>query len=130
MLSLCPLLRRGDVLVADRGFCSYAQVAVLARHGGVDVVMRLHQRRPAGRRAGRAGAGDGVDRWARPSSRRRWMSPSLWSALRERLDVRIVRYAVPRRGCRPRVVRVATTLLDPLAYPAETIMRLYGHRWN
>lgn len=123
MLSLCPLLRRGDVLVADRGFCSYAQVALLARHG-VDVVMRLHQRRPTG------WGKDHVERWARPSKLPQWMSRSLWSALPEQLDVRIVRYVVPRKGCRTRVVHVATTLLDPLAYPADTVMRLYGHRWN
>jgi hypothetical protein len=123
MLSLHPLLRKGDCLVADRGFCSYVQIALLLR-GGVDVVMRLHQRRPL------AWAKDHLEIWTRPLQRPQWMSPALWSSLPAQLSIRIVRYTVPRKGYRTRVVYVATTLLDPLAYPPETIMRLYGHRWN
>jgi hypothetical protein len=123
MLSLHPLLQNRDILVADRGFCSYAQIALLLRHG-VDSVMRLHQRRPT------QWMKDHVERWTRPAQRPRWMSQAVFSSLPAELTVRIVRYTVPRRGCRSRVVYVATTLLDPLAYPAATIMRLYGHRWN
>lgn len=123
MLTLHPLLKKGDVLVADRAFCSYAQIALLVRHG-VDVVMRLHQRRPT------RWAKDQLVTWTRPQQRPHWMSEAAWSSLPMELTVRIVRYTVPRKGCRTRVVYVATTLLDPLAYPPETIMRLYGHRWN
>ncbi len=123
MFALHPLLRKGDVLVADRGFCSYAQIALLMRHG-VDTVMRLHQRRPTGT------ARDHVETWTLPARRPVWMSETMWLSLPQELPIRIVRYVVPRKGCRTRVVYVATTLLDPLAYPPETIMRLYGHRWN
>ena len=123
MLSLHPLLRKGDCLVADRGFCSYLQIALLLR-GGVDVVMRLHQRRPVG------WAKDSLESWTRPVKCPPWMSEAIWSSLPQELTIRIVRYTVPRKGCRTRVVYVATTLLDPLACPHETIMRLYGHRWN
>ena len=123
MLSLHALLRRGDILVADRGFCSYAQIGLLMQHG-VDVVMRLHQRRPV------RWAKDYLEVWTRPQKRPHWMSEALWASLPEQFTIRIVRYAVPRKGCRTRVVYVATTLLDPIAYPPETIMRLYGHRWN
>ena len=28
------------------------------------------------------------------------------------------------------MIYLATTLLDPIAYPPRTIVRLYGHRWN
>ena len=123
MLTLHPLLKKGDVLVADRGFCSYVQIALLLRHG-VDAVMRLHQRRPV------QWAKDQIETWTRPLQRPAWMSQALWLSLPEQLSVRIVRYTVPRKGCRSRVIYIATTLLDPLAYPVETIMRLYGHRWN
>ena len=123
MFALHPLLRKGDVLVADRGFCSYAQIALLLRHG-VDAVMRLHQRRPM------QWARDHLQVWTRPLQRPQWMSEAMWLSLPEQLSIRIVRYLVSRKGCRTRVVYVATTLLDPVAYPAETIMRLYGHRWN
>jgi len=123
MLSLHPLLAKGDVLVADRGFCSYAQIALLMRHG-VDAVMRLHQRRPAG------WAKDRLEVWQRPNRPPHWMGEATWSSLPAELKLRIVRYTVPHRGYRTRVVRVATTLLDPLAWPPQTIARLYGHRWN
>lgn len=122
-LCLAPLLRKGDVLVADRAFCSYAQIALLMQHG-VDVVMRLHQRRPL------QGAKDYTEAWSKPDKRPQWMSEALWQSLPAELKIRIVRYAVPRKGCRTRVVYVATTLLDPVVYPPGTIMRLYGHRWN
>jgi len=123
MLTLHPLLRRGDVLVADRAFCSYLQIALLLDRG-VDVVMRLHQRRLTPAMA------DTVQTWTRPTQRPEWMSESVWNALPAELTVRIVRYAVNRKGCRVRNVYVATTLVDSKAYPQETIARLYGHRWN
>jgi hypothetical protein len=123
MLTLHPLLRRGDVLVADRAFCSYLQIALLLHHG-VDVVMRLHQRRPTGALM------DCLHTWTRPLKRPDWMNESIWNTLPAELTVRIVRYAVNRKGCRTRFIYVATTLLDEKTYSAETIARLYGHRWN
>src|SRR5262245_39838387 len=39
---LHPPLRPGDVLVGDRGFCSFAHLALLARRG-VHAVVRMHQ---------------------------------------------------------------------------------------
>ena len=43
--------RPGDIVLADRFFCSYWVIAAL-RAKGVDVVMRLHQRRRADFRCG------------------------------------------------------------------------------
>jgi Transposase DDE domain len=123
MLALHPLLKRFDILVADRAFCSYTQIALLLRHG-VDAVMRLHQRRPV------QWAKDHIETWTRPPQRPAWMSQALWLSLPEQFSIRIVRCVVPRRGCRTRVIYIATTLLDPIAYPAQSIMRLYGHRWS
>ena len=123
MLSLHPLLRRGDVLIADRGFCSYAQVALLAQQG-VDVVMRLHQRRST------QPFRDVIETWTRPIKRPEWMSEARWAQLPAQIQVRIVRYSVNRRNCRTRHVYVATTLLDQVAHPLATIQRLYGHRWQ
>jgi hypothetical protein len=123
MFTLHPQLRHGDLLVADRGFCSYTQIALLFQQG-IDVVMRLHQRRPIGWNR------DVRETWMRPPRQPDWMSDSDWRRLPDQLTVRIVRYTVNRKGCRTRQVYVATTLLNPLTYPAETIMRLYGYRWQ
>lgn len=38
-----PALRRGDVLIADRGFCSYVHLALLFQRG-VQAVLRVHQK--------------------------------------------------------------------------------------
>jgi hypothetical protein len=122
MLALNPMLRRGDVLVGDRAFCSYAQIGWLLA-GGVDTVLRLHQRRPT------RASNDWIETWTRPLQWPDWISRSLWQSLPPTLAVRIVRYAVPGRK-RSRFIYVATTLLDPIAYPRQTILRLYGHRWN
>jgi len=41
---LMPRLRHGDVLLADRGFCSFLEFALLAERG-VDALTRLHSAR-------------------------------------------------------------------------------------
>jgi hypothetical protein len=123
MLDLHPLLRFGDILVADRAFCSYAQIALLLQRG-IDAVMHLHQKRP------RPAAKDSCHTWTRPDEQPLWMDDATWLSLPPQLTVRIMRYSVPRPGYRSRIVYVATTLLDPLAYPPATIARLYGHRWS
>jgi hypothetical protein len=123
MWQLHPLFKRGDILLADRAFCTYSQIALLANRG-VDVVMRLHQRRytPAMK--------DVIETWTRSLRCPVWLTPQQWAELPESITVRIVRYAVNRKNSRTRFVYVATTLLDKTAYPPEVIEQLYGHRWN
>jgi hypothetical protein len=123
MLSLHPLLKKGDVLVADCAFCSYLQIALLLQHG-VDVVMRLHQRRP------KRWQQDLQETWKRPAQCPPWMNATIWAWLPEQLTIRIVRYTIACKGYRTRHVHVATTLLEALAYPPEIIQQLYGHRWQ
>jgi hypothetical protein len=67
---LRPHLRRNNLLVGDRGFCSYAQLGLL-QAAGVHALFRLHQGRPGnGRPAGdAAGDRDGCAPPAAPSGR-------------------------------------------------------------
>jgi hypothetical protein len=123
MLQLHPLLKCGDILVADRGFCSYLQIARLIDHG-VDVVMHLHQARKPG------ALRDYIETWTKPLRCPEWMSLELWEQIPEMISIRIVRYSVVGRNGRRKQIHVATTLLDKVAYPADLIQRLYGHRWN
>jgi hypothetical protein len=53
-----------------------------------------------------------------------------WEALPEQLQVRLVRGHVGVPGFRTRRLVVATTLLDPTAYPREQIIALYRDRWT
>ena len=50
--SLLGRFKRGDILLADRYYCSYFMIALLQERG-IDLVVRLHQRRPVDFRRGR-----------------------------------------------------------------------------
>jgi Transposase DDE domain len=121
-------LEQGDILLADRGFGSFWEVA-LAKARGADAVVRLHQSRKADfRRGRRLGRGDHIVVWAKPR-RPGWMDEATYDALPAALEVREVRVRVPWRGFRTRVLVVATTLLDPAGYPAGDVGLLYRIRW-
>jgi hypothetical protein len=127
--TLFACLCAGDVLVADRHYCSYWLVA-LARALGVDVVFRLHQRRHYDfRRGRRLGKGDHVVTWAKPA-RPDWMDEATYAGLPEALTVRELRVTVATPGCRVKELVVATTLLDEAAYAKDDIADLYHERWH
>lgn len=148
---LHPLLKDGDLLVGDRGFCSFVHLAML-RARGVLACFRLHQRqtvsfRPGrktrdqfskGEKAGkptskflrRLGHHDQVVRWKRPPKMPAWMTPEQWAQIPEALEVRELQYTIRANGQRTRVITIATTLLDPLLYPKDAVAELYGVRWQ
>jgi len=121
----------GDVVLADRAYSAYVDMARL-RQRGVFCVFRLHQRRPRDFRAGcRLGHDDRLVTWARPQQ---WI-PSIGisrdelAQLPETLTVRLVRITDAPRGFRSRTIVVVTTLLDPDETPADEIRQLYRDRW-
>jgi hypothetical protein len=128
---LWDLLAPGDIALADRGFCAFADYALLLQRG-VDSVMRLHgQRRSGVRKVKRLGKGDWLVHWCKASTLRpRWMEKALWNQLPNRLAVRHVKIAVRIPGFRTRSLIVATTLLDATAYPADALAELYRQRWG
>ena len=152
---LHPLLAAGDLVVGDRGFCSYAHVALLSARG-VLACFRMHRtqivsfrphRKHYDRRKGhgrgqsglprskwvrRLGKGDQVVRWLRPAFDKggATLARAQYDALPDELEVREVRYAVAEKGYRTRVVTVVTTLLDAERYPKAAVAELYGIRWR
>jgi len=119
---------RGSVLLADRYFGGWFDVA-LWQARGVDVVVRLHQGRATDfRRGWRIGSGDHAVRWAEPQ-RPSWMTQAADLALPAELLVREVRVRVGQAGFRTRYLVVATTLTDPAVTAAE-IGDLYRRRWH
>jgi hypothetical protein len=144
-------LASGDVLVADRGFCSFAYLWMLTK-ASVDAVFRMHQQQivdftpgrphrvgtakryrkgmPSSRFVKRLGREDQIVQWVRPRNQPKWMDDATFAGLPETLLVRELRYRVTVRGRRTRVVTIATTLLDPMRYPQREIARLYGLRWE
>jgi putative transposase len=125
---LFAYLQRGDVVLADRYYCSYFLVALL-QSLGVDVVMRLHQRRKYDfRRGQRLGGGDHIVEWIKPE-RPEWLSEELYAQLPAKLRMREIYHQVNDPGCRVRELVIATTLLDAEEYSADAIAELYSKRW-
>ncbi len=128
---LWPVLSPGEIVLGDRFYCSFYDIVGVMRRQG-DAVFRLHQKRPDDFRLGRRlGRHDRLVTWQRPtwSSRPRGMNRRQWKALPPTLTVRLIRFAVAIPGFRAHRITVATTLLDPVAYPLEKIAALYRDRW-
>ena len=125
---LLERLKPGDVVLADRFFCSYFLVAIL-RALGVDVVTRLHQRRRADFRRGRKlGHGDHVVTWRRPACPD-WMEQTTYESIPETIEVREVFVHVHQPGFRVESLIVVTSLLDAETYTRDDIAELYHQRW-
>lgn len=152
-----PWLKRGDIVIADTAFGSYFHLAGLWIRGVLGlfpmhqkrIVSFRHHRRCARpgkkRRGGRRQADQGLPtsqwvrslgpldqlvRYLRPSQAPRWMSHEQYQQMPTSLLVREIRRTLRRPGFRNRVVVLVTTLLDPLAYPADEIVSLLGQRWT
>jgi Transposase DDE domain len=148
-------LRAGDVVIADRGFCSYVHLAML-KNLGVFAVFRMHQKtivsfrkgrasvKPSDKRAKKRGAkGTPRSRWVKwlgtcdqivecfkPKRRPKWMTDEAFALLPESIPVRELRYRVAQRGYRVKEVLLVTTLLDAQLYPAGELATLYQQRWE
>jgi hypothetical protein len=129
--TLWSKLQKGDIVLADRGFCSYAAMAALQQQKGVDSVMRLHQKRKADFRSGQAlGPDDRLVTWHKPAQRTDAWSAEEFAALPETLQLRMIRIQVVAFGFRTKSVIIVTTLLDAELYPADLLRELYGERWQ
>jgi len=149
---LHPELGEEDVLVGDRAFCSFAHLALLlARkahglfrvHQRQIVNFRPHRRATAGRPRKKGEKGLPTSRWLKrlgkhdqlvaylkPDHRPAWMTDEQYTALPKLITVRELRFTIARKACRTRIVTLATTLLDPIRYPADDLAELYGQRWQ
>lgn len=127
---LLPRVRKDDIIVADRAFCSYATLATLVAQRA-DGLMRLHQMRKVDLRRGKVlGPMDRLITWEKPVIKPVGWSQEECEALPERLTVRVIGLHVSVPGYRTRAVTLVTTLLDPIAYPAAQLRELYAKRWN
>ena len=149
-----PELKQGDVLLADRIFCSFAHVALLMSHG-VDVVFRIHQQiivdftpsrphvyphrgtgskrkgLPRSRWLRSLGVQDQVVAWIKnPRGKPKWMTQEQYESLPEEIEVRELRYQVHRKGFRVKQVTLLTTLLAADVFTLEELADLYRHRWE
>jgi len=121
-------LAAGDVLLGDRGFCSFAEFVLLLGRG-VDSVVRLHGRRDWRVRE-RLGKNDWLVEWTKSGPCPKTATPEEWAAMPDTLRVRQVAITVDVPGWRSKTVMVATTLLEAKAFPARDLAELYHRRWR
>lgn len=123
-------LTRGEVLLGDRIYCSYCELALLLGRG-IDVVMHKHQSRRTDFRTGvRLGKKDHLIVWKKPRQRPDWMAEDIWQGLPDELELRELEVLVQQRGYRPKKRIVITTLRDAQQYQQQEIADLYLERWH
>lgn len=143
---LHPEMRRGDILIADRAFESFAHLAVLLKQG-LHLIVAVHQKRQVDfkhkqRRTGkklqriererlrRLGRLDQVVRWTKPKGKPRYMRQEDYDALPETIEVREIKRTVLLASDKSQTMVVITTLLDQQQYPAEDLLELLKDRWQ
>ena len=148
-----PQLRSGDVLLGDRGLCSFVHLALLLL-GGIHAVLRIHQRqivdftpgrphvvpgkgrnshkkgKPRSRWLKQLGVEDQIVEWIKPDTCPEWLDAWQFEQLPDLLQLRELRYRVQRKGFRARTITLVTTLLDAEIYTLEALSDLYFSRWR
>ena len=127
--TLWDLFRPGDVLLADRLMCAWAEMVMLKQRG-VDTVCRLTSHRAADfRRGKRLGLGDHLVKWAKPGKPRS-LDRQTYEALPEFLVVRECRVRVEQPGFRVQSIVIATTLVGADEFTKDDLATLYRARWQ
>jgi hypothetical protein len=135
-----PSLHPGDVLVADRGLCSYAHLTLLVQ-AGVHAVRRLGARqivdftpgrpfvRPSVRRTSAVKGfprsrwlktlyvHDQLVAWLKPKTCPLWLTRETLAALPDSFELCEVRYHIDMPGFRTHQITLVTTRLDVVGLP-------------
>ena len=121
-------LDSNDVLLADKLYCAYFTIAMLAEHQ-VDMVVRLHHLRKENVcRTQRLGKKDSLITWPKPA-RPKWMDEETYARMPESLQLRLIHVHVAEPGFRTESLDIVTTLTDAELYNREEIAELYRARW-
>jgi hypothetical protein len=123
---LWGLLESGDIVLGDRLYCGYADLALL-RARGVDVVARLGRRKTDFRKGRIFCLQDHLTSWACPKLPPAWLGTQ---ALPAAMPMRELRFRVEVPGFRTETITLATTLTDPEKYSKEDLAALYFQRWQ
>jgi hypothetical protein len=127
--TLHSTLNEDDVLVLDRYFSGWFDIALLQQRG-VDVVVRKHQLRATDFRTGqRLGKDDQLIVWSKPS-KPTWMDSETYDSLPDSLQLREIRVRVTQPGFRTRTLLIVTTLLDSDEYTHDDLATVYRQRWQ
>jgi hypothetical protein len=122
-----PLLKTGDVILADRYYDSYFEIAMLWQRG-IDVVFRVNERRHTSEYQ-ELGDGDRIVVWKKPA-RPDWLDKKAYDALPKVLPICEVTVDVSDSGNRMKKLIVGSTLVRPQDVPKEEFAKLYQYRWH
>jgi hypothetical protein len=129
-------LSAGDIVLGDRGFCSFCEFWLLSLRD-IAILARLHQRRSVNVRLHKKlGKNDWLVYWVRSGQRPPWLNEELWKNAPTEFLVRHIEFWIegrPERGKRnkrKKKITLATTLLDPVEWPAEVLIDMYRRRWS
>ena len=118
---MIQLLCKQDLLLADRYYTSYANMALLRKQGTMLVFRQQSPVKSDFRRGLRLGAKDHVISLKKPKKKTVWISDIAWAALPEELWIR--EFSV--NG-----IVYVTTLMNAKTYPKKSLAELYQQRWQ
>lgn len=125
---LLDQLNPGEIVLADKLYCSYFMIALLIECN-VDVVALLHQARKVDVRQGkRLGKGDYLITCERPD-RPSWMDEETYEQMPKTLELRLIQVKINEPGVRTRSLDIVTTLTDAEQYSRDDLAELYHSRW-
>jgi hypothetical protein len=143
-------LETGDIVIGDDTFSGYPHLASLMKqglHGLFPVhhlrIVSFEKNRPHCGKGKKAVAGMPRSRWIKSLGKEdqlveyfkagptpKWMRQEEYDALPDSIVVRELRRTVVRPGLGKITITLVTTLLDPVAYPAEDLLELRLRRWD
>jgi len=144
-------LDAGDLLIGDDTFSGYPHLARCVQQGLHGLFPVHHKRivsfernrpynvegskhpvkgRPTSRWIESLGKEDQLVEYFKPAQRPQRMSQAEYDALPASIIVRELRRTVTRPGLGRITITLVTTLLDPVAYPAEELLELRLRRWD
>jgi Transposase DDE domain len=126
---LLDTFEKGDIVIGDRGFGNFVAL-ILLQQIGVDFIARSARRCDGRQARKRLGKNDWLMIWQRSSQPSALLTPEQWAQVPREVLVRMVRGSLCLKGFRVRQVTLVTTLLDPVLYPAQEILRAYLRRWR
>ena len=111
----------GDIVLADRYYCSYFLITLLLDKG-VDVVFRQHASRHTDFRQGKQlSARDHVVEWKKPIKKPHWMTDEQYDHSPDKLSIRELKVGK---------MILVTTLLSDKVVPKKALSCLYKKRWH
>lgn len=124
------LFAAGDIVLADRLYCTFEDIARLQARQ-VDVLFRRHALRKTDfRRGRRLGHQDHLVAWSKPTHCPEGASAEDYASWPQTLKLRELQVSVTTPGFRVKSLVLITTLDDPETFSQQKIGALFRQRWH